>query len=381
MAFVQHLRAARPLVQPRLAQTLFVRSFASEQNRTVTLIPGDGIGPEISKAVQEVFSVAKVPITWEPVDVTPVKDAEGKTAIPKAAIDSVWKNRIGLKGPLGTPIGKGHVSLNLTLRKTFNLYANVRPCRSIKGYDTAYKDVDVVIIRENTEGEYSGIEHEVVNGVVQSIKVITREASMRVAKYAFEHAKANNKSTVTAVHKANIMKLSDGLFLECCRTVAKDYPQVKYEELLLDKACLNITRDPSDFDLLVMPNLYGDILSDLCAGLIGGLGLTPSGNIGENGVAVFESVHGTAPDIAGQDKANPTALLLSACMMLRHMGLNAYGDRIEAAVLDTIRQGRRSRATSVARQSAPNSPPPSAATSSKSRQEWTKVKLSPLERT
>eukprot|EP01137_Pigoraptor_chileana_P031857 Opistho-2@20345 len=340
MAFVQHLRAARPLVQPRLAQTLFVRSFASEQNRTVTLIPGDGIGPEISKAVQEVFSVAKVPITWEPVDVTPVKDAEGKTAIPKAAIDSVWKNRIGLKGPLGTPIGKGHVSLNLTLRKTFNLYANVRPCRSIKGYDTAYKDVDVVIIRENTEGEYSGIEHEVVNGVVQSIKVITREASMRVAKYAFEHAKANNKSTVTAVHKANIMKLSDGLFLECCRTVAKDYPQVKYEELLLDKACLNITRDPSDFDLLVMPNLYGDILSDLCAGLIGGLGLTPSGNIGENGVAVFESVHGTAPDIAGQDKANPTALLLSACMMLRHMGLNAYGDRIEAAVLDTIRQGK-----------------------------------------
>jgi len=270
------------------------RNVRFSSSRTVTLIPGDGIGPEISAAVQKIFQAADVPITWEPVDVTPVKGPDGKFGIPQAAIDSVNKHQIGLKGPLMTPIGKGHRSLNLALRKEFNLYANVRPCKSLDGYETLYKDVDVVTIRENTEGEYSGIEHEIVPGVVQSIKLITEDASMRVAEYAFKYAKANGRHKVTAVHKANIMRMSDGLFLRCCREASKKHPEVKLEEKYLDTVCLTMVQDPSQYDVLVMPNLYGDILSDLCAGLVGGLGLTPSGNIGLNG-AIFESVHGTAP--------------------------------------------------------------------------------------
>ena len=244
-----------------------------------------------------------------------------------------------MKGPLATPIGKGHRSLNLEIRKVFSLYANVRPCRTIEGYDTLYQGVDIVTIRENTEGEYSGIEHEIVPGVVQSIKLITEPASRRVAEYAFQYAKDNNRRTVTAVHKANIMRLSDGLFLQCCRETAEKHPEIKYKEMYLDTVCLNLVQDPSKFDVLVMPNLYGDILSDLCAGLIGGLGLTPSGNIGKDG-AVFESVHGTAPDIAGQDKANPTALLLSAVMMLRYMELGDHASKIERAAFDVIKEGK-----------------------------------------
>lgn len=222
--------------------------------------------------------------------------------------------------------------------RVFSLYANVRPCRSIEGYKTLYDNVDIVTIRENTEGEYSGIEHEIVPGVVQSIKLITEPASRRVAEYAFAYAKDNGRKTITAVHKANIMRLSDGLFLQCCREAAEKSPEIKYNEMYLDTVCLNMVQDPSKFDVLVMPNLYGDILSDLCAGLVGGLGLTPSGNIGKEG-AVFESVHGTAPDIAGQDKANPTALLLSAVMMLRYMELGQYADKIERACFDVIRGG------------------------------------------
>merc|ERR1719283_679868 len=218
----------------------------------------------------------------------------------------------------------------------FSLYANVRPCKSIEGYKTLYDDVDVVTIRENTEGEYSGIEHEIVDGVVQSIKLITENASRRVAEFAFEYAKNNGRSKVTAVHKANIMRMSDGLFLRCCREAAEKNPQIKFEEKYLDTVCLNMVQDPSIYDVLVMPNLYGDILSDLCAGLIGGLGVTPSGNIGANGVAIFESVHGTAPDIAGKDMANPTALLLSSVMMLRHLQFHSHADRIEKACFDTI---------------------------------------------
>jgi len=308
--------------------------------RTVTLIPGDGIGPEISAAVQKIFAAAQVPINWEPVDVTPVKGPDGKFGIPQAAIDSVNKHEIGLKGPLMTPIGKGHRSLNLALRKEFNLYANVRPCKSLDGYETLYKDVDVVTIRENTEGEYSGIEHEIVPGVVQSIKLITEDASRRVADFAFTYAKANGRSKVTVVHKANIMRMSDGLFLRCCREASKKFPEIKMEEKYLDTVCLTMVQDPSQYDVLVMPNLYGDILSDLCAGLVGGLGLTPSGNIGLNG-AIFESVHGTAPDIAGQDKANPTALLLSAVMMLRYMELGTYANKIEKACFEVIREGNK----------------------------------------
>lgn len=313
------------------------RSY-SNGNHLVTMIPGDGIGPEISDSVKQIFSSAGVPIDWEDVDVTPVKGPDGNFRLPPKIFESMGKTKIGLKGPLATPVGKGHKSLNLALRKAFTLYANVRPCLSIEGYETPYKNVDIVTIRENTEGEYSGIEHAIVPGVVQSIKLITEEASMRVAEYAFKYATDNNRHTVTAVHKANIMRMSDGLFLRCCREVASKHKNIRFKEMYLDTVCLNLVQDPTKFDVLVMPNLYGDILSDLCAGLIGGLGVTPSGNIGEDG-AIFESVHGTAPDIAGEDKANPTALLLSACMMLRYMNLNTYADKIETSAFEAIREG------------------------------------------
>ncbi|GAA5809869.1 NAD-dependent isocitrate dehydrogenase [Mucor flavus] len=324
---------------PSITQA-FNASKNENGNYLVTLIPGDGIGPEISRSVKEIFAAAKTPIEWEEVDVTPIiKD--GKTAIPDEALFSVRKSTVALKGPLATPIGKGHVSLNLTLRRTFNLYANVRPCRSINGYETPYENVDTVLIRENTEGEYSGIEHEVVDGVVQSIKLITREASERVARYAFSYAEAIGRDRVTAVHKANIMKLADGLFLQVCKEVSKDFPNIKFNDVLLDRACLHITSDPSIYSdtVMVMPNLYGDILSDMSAGLIGGLGLTPSGNIGRD-ASIFEAVHGTAPDIAGQDKANSTALLLSGIMMLKHMRLYKEAANIEKAVFDTLAEGK-----------------------------------------
>ncbi|KAL5527222.1 hypothetical protein ACEPAG_6013 [Sanghuangporus baumii] len=307
---------------------------------TVTLIPGDGIGPEISESVKDIYNAANVPINWEEVSVAPILKG-GKTVIPDAAIHSVKKNTVALKGPLATPIGKGHVSLNLTLRRTFNLFANVRPCVSIKGFKTPYDDVNTVLIRENTEGEYSGIEHEIVDGVVQSIKLITWDASERVARYAFHYARQNGRSRVTAVHKANIMKMSDGMFLSACRQVARDFPDIQYDEDLLDRACLQITQNPAPFAdrVMVMPNLYGDILSDMCAGLIGGLGLTPSGNIGRD-ASIFEAVHGSAPDIAGKGLANPTALLLSSLMMLRHMDLYDHAGKIEKAALSTIAEGK-----------------------------------------
>ncbi|KAK8090744.1 isocitrate nad-dependent [Apiospora phragmitis] len=292
-------------------------------NFPVSIIEGDGIGPEISQAVKDIFAAAKAPVSWEPVDVTPML-IDGKTTIPPATIESIERNKVALKGPLATPIGKGHVSLNLTLRRTFNLFANLRPCRSVAGYKTPYDGVDTVLIRENTEGEYSGIEHIVVDGVVQSIKLITREASERVLRFAFQHATEIGRKKVRVVHKATIMKMSDGLFLN-----------------LLDNTCLKMVTDPLPYNdkVLVMPNLYGDILSDMCAGLIGGLGLTPSGNIGDQ-CSIFEAVHGSAPDIAGQGKANPTALLLSSMMMLRHMGLNEYANRIERAAFDTLAEGK-----------------------------------------
>ena len=309
---------------------------------TVTLFSGDGIGPEVSGAVKRIYEAANVPIEWEEADVTPSINNEGKQVIPEETIKSVRRNTVALKGPLATPIGKGHVSLNLTLRRTFHLFANVRPCVSIKGYKTLYDNVDTVLIRENTEGEYSGIEHEVVDGVVQSNKLITYEASERVARYAFYHAQQNQRRRVTAVHKAPIMKMSDGMFLTACRNVAKEFPDIEYDEDLLDRACLRIVQDPAPYGdrVMVMPNLYGDILSDMCAGLIGGLGLTPSGNIGKD-ASIFEAVHGSAPDIAGQDKANPTALLLSSIMMLRHMHLFEHANQIENAVFKTIAAGER----------------------------------------
>ncbi|KAI9867458.1 MAG: NAD-dependent isocitrate dehydrogenase [Trichoglossum hirsutum] len=307
---------------------------------TVTLIEGDGIGPEISQSVKDIFAAAKAPIDWEPVDVTPILK-DGRTAIPDEAISSVKKNYVALKGPLATPVGKGHVSLNLTLRRTFNLFANVRPCRSIAGYKTPYDNVDTVLIRENTEGEYSGIEHVVVDGVVQSIKLITRAASERVLRFAFQYAEEVGKNKVRAVHKATIMKMSDGLFLRTARDISKDFPNVEFDAELLDNTCLKIVTDPVPYNnlVLVMPNLYGDILSDMCAGLIGGLGLTPSGNIGDE-CSIFEAVHGSAPDIAGKALANPTALLLSSIMMLQHMGLNDYAANIQKAIFDTLAEGK-----------------------------------------
>lgn len=306
---------------------------------TVTLIEGDGIGPEIAQSVKDIYSAANVPVEWESVDVTPVW-RDGRTSIPDEAINSVRRNLVALKGPLATPIGKGHVSLNLTLRRTFNLFANVRPCRSIPGYKTAYDDVDTVLIRENTEGEYSGIEHVVVDGVVQSIKLITRLASERVLRFAFQYAEQVGKRKVRVVHKATIMKMSDGLFLNTAREVSKDFPSIDFDAELLDNTCLKMVTDPVPYadKVLVMPNLYGDILSDMCAGLIGGLGLTPSGNIGDE-CSIFEAVHGSAPDIAGRGLANPTALLLSSVMMLQHMGLSQQADRIQKAIFATIADG------------------------------------------
>ena len=271
------------------------------KTHTVTLIPGDGVGPEIADAVVQIFEAAKAPITWERQIVSTESVEPGGQLISEEALASIRKNTIALKGPLATPIGTGHVSLNLTLRKAFQLYANLRPCRSIAGLKTRYDDVDVVVVRENTEGEYSGLEHEVVPGVVESLKVITRTASIRIAEFAFYYAATQNRRKVSAIHKANIMKRSDGLFLNCCREVSKKYPQVQYDEVIVDNCCMQLVANPQRFDVMVLPNLYGDIVSDLCAGLIGGLGLAPSGNIGE-GAAIFESVHGTAPDIAGQGK-------------------------------------------------------------------------------
>ena len=306
----------------------------------MTLIEGDGIGPEISQSVKDIFAAAQAPIKWESVDVTPqLKD--GRTVIPDRAIESVKQNYVALKGPLATPIGKGHVSLNLTLRRTFNLFANVRPCKSIAGYKTPYDNVDTVLIRENTEGEYSGIEHVVVDGVVQSIKLITKKASERVLRFAFQYAEDVGKRKVRAVHKATIMKMSDGLFLNTARNISKDFPNVEFDAELLDNTCLKIVTDPTPYSdkVLVMPNLYGDILSDMCAGLIGGLGLTPSGNIGDE-CSIFEAVHGSAPDIAGKSLANPTALLLSSIMMLQHMGLNDEAAKIQKAIFDTLAEGK-----------------------------------------
>jgi isocitrate dehydrogenase (NAD+) len=312
----------------------------SDGNYTVSLIEGDGIGPEISQSVKDIFSAAGVPIKWEPIDVTPVFK-NGKQSIPDEAIDSITRNYVALKGPLATPVGKGHVSLNLTLRRTFNLFANVRPCKSIQGYKTPYDNVDTVLIRENTEGEYSGIEHVVVDGVVQSIKLITREASERVLRFAFQYAQDVGKPKVRAVHKATIMKMSDGLFLSLAKEIAQEFPNVEFDSELLDNACLKIVSDPTPYNdkVLVMPNLYGDILSDMCAGLIGGLGLTPSGNIGDE-CSIFEAVHGSAPDIAGKGLANPTALLLSSIMMLQHMGLTQHADKIQSAIFKTLAEGK-----------------------------------------
>ena len=302
----------------------------------IAAMPGDGIGPEVFRSVAEIFDAAQVPVTWDLIDLS-VK-GDGKNPINFHAIETIRKNKIGLKGPTTTPIGGGHVSLNVFLRRELNLFANVRPCISVPGVKTLYDNVNLVTIRENTEGEYSGKEHEVVPGVIENLKIISEKACTRVAKYAFEYATKYNRKKVHALHKASVMKMGDGLFLKKTREVGKDYPLIEYHEKNVDTACGILVSTPEFFDVMVMPNLYGDIVSDVCAGLIGGLGLTPSGNIGE-GHAIFEAVHGSAPDIAGKNLANPTAILFSSIMMLRYIGLLDYAEKIEKAVHKVLLEG------------------------------------------
>ncbi|HTU99289.1 MAG TPA: isocitrate dehydrogenase (NAD(+)) [Luteitalea sp.] len=304
----------------------------------VTLIPGDGIGPEVSAAVVRIIEAAGVQIEWDEhhAGVTAVKQS-GST-LPQTLLDSVVANGIALKGPVTTPVGEGFTSVNVGLRKTLDLYANLRPVTNLPGVPSRFQGVDLVIVRENTEDLYAGLEHQVAPGVVESLKVITAAASQRIAKFAFEHATHNGRRKVTAIHKANIMKLTDGLFLQCARTVSRDYPDLQYEEKIVDNACMQLVMRPEQFDVLLLPNLYGDIVSDLGAGLVGGLGVVPGANLGERS-AVFEAVHGSAPDIAGQNAANPTALLLSGLMMLRHMGERTAADVIFGAVSRVLAAG------------------------------------------
>ncbi len=307
----------------------------------VTLIPGDGIGPELAEATRRVLEATGVGFDWDYQEAGEAMIAEHGTPLPEAVLESIRRNRVALKGPITTPVGGGFRSANVTLRQALGLYANVRPARSMKGLVTRYDDVDLVIIRENTEDLYGGIEHMVGPDAAESIKIITRAASERIARYAFEYALANGRRKVTAIHKANIMKMSDGLFLESCRTVAADYAgRIEFEDRIVDNMCMQLVQKPELYDVLVAPNLYGDIISDLCAGLVGGLGVAPGANIGSE-AAVFEPVHGSAPKYAGLNKANPTALILSGVLMLRHLGEQSAAGRVETALRDVIAGGRR----------------------------------------
>ncbi len=304
----------------------------------ITLIPGDGIGPEIIAATVRILEASGVDIEWETQIIGAQALEKFGTTIPDSTIDSIKRNKVALKGPLMTPIGKGFTSVNVGLRKALDLYANIRPIKALPNVPCKYPELDLVIVRENTEDLYAGLEHVVVPGVVESIKIITEKASTRIARYAFEYAVANGRKKVTAVHKANIMKLSDGLFLECFYNVAKNFPDIEADDKIVDNCCMQLVMRPEQFDVMVMENLYGDIVSDLCAGLIGGLGLAPGSNIGEQG-AVFEAVHGSAPDIAGQGIANPTAILMSGIMMLRHLGERDAAQKVEDAMMQVFTEG------------------------------------------
>ena len=299
----------------------------------VTLIPGDGIGPEVAAAARRAVDATGVKIDWEVTELTGDIIVKTGGQIPQYVLDSLERTSVGLKGPVTTPIGGGYTSVNVGLRKKLDLFANVRPVHSLPGVATRFQDVliDMVIFRENTEDLYAGLEHEVVKDVVTGLKVITRTASIRIAEYAFYYAAVNNRRKVTAIHKANIMKLADGLFLRCCREVAAKYPQIEYAEMIVDNASMQLVTRPEQFDVLLLPNLYGDIVSDLAAGLVGGLGIVPGANMGEK-CAVFEAVHGSAPDIAGKGVANPTAMMFSSVMMLRHLKETAAADRLKGAV-------------------------------------------------
>jgi isocitrate dehydrogenase (NAD+) len=307
--------------------------------KRITLIPGDGIGPEVSEATQRVIDATGVKIDWR------VREAGGDvmnrygTPMPQQTLDSIMKNGVALKGPITTPVGTGFRSVNVQLRQTLDLFANYRPARSMKGVESRYGDVDLIVIRENTQGLYSGLEHIVVPGVVESLRVITESASERIVRFAFQTAQKYGRKKVTAVHKANILKLSDGLFLEVAKKVSREFPDIEYEETIVDATAMKLVMNPQAFDVLVMENLFGDIISDLTSGLVGGLGMAPSANIGER-YAVFEAVHGSAPDIAGRGVANPTALILSGALMLAHIGEAEAAKRVEQAVQKVIEDGK-----------------------------------------
>jgi isocitrate dehydrogenase (NAD+) len=304
----------------------------------ITLIPGDGIGPEVTKPVLEIIKAAGVKVEWE----THLAGAEALkkhgTTIPRQLMDSFEKNKIALKGPVTTPVGEGFASVNVELRQTFDLYANLRPVKNLPGVKARYRDVDLIVVRENTEGLYSGIEHEVVPGVMESLKIITEKASTRIAKFAFDYARTHGRKKVTAIHKANIMKLTDGLFLQCAKAVAGRHKKIAFGDLIVDNACLQLVLDPTRFDVLLLENLYGDIVSDLAAGLVGGLGVVPGANLGDDH-ALFESVHGSAPDIKGKNIANPTAMILAAVMMLEHISEKLAARRIDDALKAVLMKG------------------------------------------
>ena len=306
---------------------------------TITLIPGDGIGPEVTDAAVRVIAATGVSIGWERHEAGVAAVERSGHSLPAELVDSIRRNRVALKGPVTTPVGTGFTSVNVGLRKSLDLYANLRPVWNLPGVAARFQGVDLVIVRENTEDLYAGLEHTVVPGVVESLKIITEKASTRIAEFAFAHAERHGRKRVTAIHKANIMKQSDGLFLECARRVARDHAGIVYDERIVDAACMHLVMNPSQFDVLLLPNLYGDIVSDLCAGLVGGLGVVGAANLGHD-VGVFEAVHGSAPDIAGRNVANPTALLLSAVLMLRHIDEAAAADRIMRAITDVLTAGR-----------------------------------------
>ena len=306
---------------------------------TITLIPGDGIGPEVTEAVLRVFTVAGLHIEWERHDAGVLAYKRHGQTLPAELLDSVKRNKVALKGPVTTPIGEGFTSVNVGLRKALDLYANLRPVRNLPGVPSRFENVDLVIVRENTEDLYAGLEHEIVPGIVESLKIITEKASTRIARFAFEHATSFGRKRVTAIHKANIMKLSDGLFLDSCRKVSREFLNVTYDERIVDAACMQLVMHPEKFDVLLLPNLYGDIVSDLCAGLVGGLGVVPGANLGTD-AAVFEAVHGSAPDIADQNLANPTALLMSGLLMLDYIGERERAGRIRDGLGRVLAEGR-----------------------------------------
>ncbi|MDO8690576.1 MAG: isocitrate/isopropylmalate dehydrogenase family protein [Dehalococcoidia bacterium] len=305
----------------------------------VTLIRGDGIGPEIMEATRRVLEATGVAFEWEMQEAGEVVMSRYGVPLPEHVLESIRKNKVALKGPITTPVGKGFRSVNVALRLELDLYANLRPCRSLPGIKTPFPDVDLVVVRENTEDLYGGIEHMVGEDAAESIKIITRKASQRIARFAFEYAIRKGRRKVTAVHKANIMKLSDGLFLESCRQVAAEFPQIEFEDRIVDNMCMQLVQKPALYDVLVLPNLYGDIVSDLCAGLIGGLGVAPGANLGVN-AAVFEAVHGSAPKYAGLNRANPTALILSSVLMLEHLGEMAAAERVRKALDAVLGEGK-----------------------------------------